>query len=274
MMNGATAYGWSPAYAHGHDFHDFRGGPALHTPVARRSAPARGVWHGAGHAAPSVFLPSVMSLNGMSGLGGLGDTKQLVMSVPSIVGEALTAGGSNSIAVTLWSTAATPVIGAVVAGVTIGLMLLMNRKGPRQKVATTQVVDGVEPFMRDNLQGYFAGPRTVSSQAQALANFDAGWQYIVEHCAIPEMGNPGQACVNDRKQGACTWREAGACWNWFIGYRDPIANDVPNADPLIPQQTMTEIQAAIDAVVPGSVGGSGWYLLAGGLIILVAAMRS
>jgi len=59
----------------------------------------------------------------------------------------------------------------------------------------------VEPLLQENLRAYMAGPRTVSSQAQALENFKAGWAYVVEYCDTPVMGNPGQACVADRQRG-------------------------------------------------------------------------
>jgi hypothetical protein len=125
-----------------------------------------------------------------------------------------------------WATAAIPFVGPIIAGVTVALSFLFARKGPRQKVATTEIVNAVEPELVKNLEGYLSGPRTVSSQAQALANFDAGWSYVMDSCNIPEMGDPGQRCTDDRQSGACVWRDAqGECWNWFKGYRDPIAND-------------------------------------------------
>lgn len=112
---------------------------------------------------------------------------------------------------------AVPVIGAVVAGVTMALMAIFSRKGPKQKVATTEIVNKVEPLLQQNLEGYMSGPRTKSSQAQAIENFKAGWQYVVDNCDVPVMGNPGQECVKDRQRGGE--------WDWFAYYHDPIAND-------------------------------------------------
>lgn len=150
-------------------------------------------------------------------LGTPGPIKdKLIMSAPSIAGGILTAGGSSSIAAA-WGTLAIPVIGAAVAGVTIGLMLLYSRKGPKQKVATTKIVDQVEPLLEENLQGYLNGPRTRSAQEQAMQNFLAGWQFVVDHCDIPEMGDPGQRCVSERTRGGR--------WDWYALYHDPIAND-------------------------------------------------
>ncbi len=162
-----------------------------------------------------------------------GNLKQnLVLSAPSIAGGVLTAGGSSSIAATTWGTAAIPIIGAAVAGVTIALMMYFNRKGPKQKVATTEIVNKIEPLMQENLKGYLEGPRTVESQRQALANFDAGWQFVVEHCGIPEMGEPGRRCISERQRGGTApWCPTGSGCDWFILYRDPIANDVPVPSP-------------------------------------------
>lgn len=155
--------------------------------------------------------------------GGLaGDVSDIVLSAPSIAGGVVTAGGSSSLAAGVWGAAAVPVVGAIVAGVTIGLMALLNRKGPKQKVATTQIVDSVEPYLAENRDGYFAGPRTRSSQAQALANFDAGWDYVRQNCGDATMGDPGKRCISER--------DRGGRWDWFALYRDPIVND-PGVQP-------------------------------------------
>lgn len=140
----------------------------------------------------------------------------LAVSAAGASAASVAAGGAASTAF-MASSLAVPVIGAVVAGVVLALTLLFNRKGPKQKVATTSIVNKVEPLLQENLRGYMAGPRTVSSQAQALENFKAGWAYVVEYCDTPVMGAPGQACVQDRQRGGQ--------WPWAEYYYDPIAND-------------------------------------------------
>ncbi len=152
-------------------------------------------------------------------------TQSIAMTAPAIAGASLSAASAAGAG---WATAAIPIVGPIIAGVTVGLMLLFARKGPRQRVATTQIVDAVEPLLQDNLQGYLSGPRTQSSQQQALANFDAGWQYVVDQCNIPEMGNPGKACVTDR--------QPGGQWDWFAYYRNPIASDTVTPDPVFPPE--------------------------------------
>jgi hypothetical protein len=200
-----------------------------------------------------AIVPSPRSLSKFPapGMRGLANGGQIAASTVS------TAGGILTGTAPLWTTAtwAIPVIGAVV--VTLAIVAIFSRKGPKQKVATTEIVNKVEPLLKQNLDGYMAGPHTVSSQKQALANFDAGWAYVVEYCDTPEMGNPGKACVNDR--------QSGGKWDWFSYYRNPIANDTAVvADPVV-----DEVGNLIDSVTGGlftSAGGSSgmtWLLLAG-----------
>jgi hypothetical protein len=152
-------------------------------------------------------------------LTGPGDiTQRLVISAPQIF-----AAGVSTAAMlgSTWAAAAIPIIGPIVVGVTLGLTALFSRKGPRQKLATTAIVDQVEPLLQENVQGYLSGPRTQTSQAQAIQNFYAGWQWVLDHCAIPEMGDPGVRCVTERQEGARpAWGQ-----NWFQLYLDPIRND-------------------------------------------------
>jgi hypothetical protein len=232
----------------------------------------------------------------LSGLGQAAQAQSILASAPQIAGGLYTA---------VTTSALIPIIGVGVAAVTLVLGLLFSRKGPKQKVATTAVANRVEPALQQNLAGYLAGPRTVSSQAQALANFDAGWRYLVEYCDCPEMGDPGKACVSDRQSGACTWKASpgswnqdtggnwkwtpagsagsgSACWNWFAGYRDPIANDpavIP--DPVLDASgnlvhVVTDPSTGQVTTVPftgaGAGSGSSTYLLLGGALILGAIL--
>lgn len=191
---------------------------------------------------------------------GLGATaQQNIMSSVQIAGATVsTAAGLGA----GWATAIIPVIGPVIAGVTIGLSMLFARKGPKQKVATTQIVDAVEPKLKENLAGYLAGPRTVSSQAQAIANFDAAWAYVQEKCEIPEMGDPGKRCVSDRQRGGK--------WDWFSYYRDPISNDTEvKPDPTVTDSISSALFGAGSSggAAAGSLDLSGLLLPAGLLLI-------
>lgn len=208
---------------------------------------------------PSAAIPN-------RALAGLGDIspqiQQAITAAPAIIGGVA---ATTVAAGTAWI----PFIGPIVAGVTLGLSALFARKGPRQKVATTQIVDSVEPLLRENRDGYLAGPRTRMSQAQATENFRAGWEYIVQSCDIPEMGEPGQRCVRERERGgSAPWCPTTTGCDWFALYLDPIANDPDvKPDPTIAERvggTLDNILAPISNILPS--GGLGGLLLPAGLV--------
>lgn len=171
--------------------------------------------------APSLVMP---------GLGALSPAAaNIIMSAPQIGGAVVGTAASMGAA---WATAAIPFVGPAVAGVTVALALLMSRKRPQQKIATTDIVNEAEPVMRENLSGYLNGPRSPASQVQALENFDALWQWVVTGCSDPEMGEPGRNCISERRRGgSAPWCPTGRGCDWFTLYRDPIANDTPIETP-------------------------------------------
>jgi hypothetical protein len=197
-------------------------------------------------------------------LGQGAGIQQLVLSAPAIAGAAISGAAAMGSA---WATAAIPVIGPIIAGVTLGLTALFNRKGPKQKVATTQIVEAVIPKLQENMAAYFALPQHyASAQAQALANFDAGWQYIMDHCNIPEMGDPGQRCWQERQRGGK--------YDMFKDLRDPIANDpavVP--DPVVSKEVADALTLG-DSAGAVNIGGLSVspLLLAGGLLVLALTL--
>ena len=237
---------------------------------------------GAGRVGPGVDRTLVVSSSSLSGLSGMawlgayqspGSTSAQAAAPPPIAtsagGAALTVAstaitsGSSLASGTTWLAAAGGPIGLAVAGVTVALTMLFRRKGPKQKVATSEIVDSVEPLLASNLSGFLSGPMTESSREQAIQNFDAAWQYVVDSCDIPEMGNPGQWCVNDRK--------AGGKWDWFARYLDPILNAQVTADPPVGMAVTIDPQTGERIAVPMNMLGDenkGIFLLA----IAVAAL--
>jgi hypothetical protein len=163
---------------------------------------------------------------------------------------------------------------------------IFSRKGPKQKTATTQFAEETIKALQDNLAAYMAGPRTRSSQAQALANFDAGWAFLTSQdaCGNPEMGDPGLRCIFERQPvGTCTMAQADAaheplsdCGKYSMArdLRDPIAND-PNvkADPILDGagNLIDSLTGGIFSSGAGS-GNTGLLLLAGGAILLALTM--
>lgn len=173
---------------------------------------------------------------------GLGITAGQAVQVGSSIGTpVVTAVAAPSVATAIGvSTAvAVPVIGAAIAGVTILITELIANSGCGITcVETSQWADQAAQLLDQNIHAYFSNStRTVSMQQQALANFDAIWAKLVSMCSDPQTGNAGKRCISDRQAGACTWKQTaskvpswgtpaiGECWNWFNGYRDPIASD-------------------------------------------------
>lgn len=189
------------------------------------------------------------------GLAGTGEQATMagVKAAGTIVSGAAASGAA-------WATAAIPIIGPIVAGVTIGLSLLFARKGPQQKRATTAIVNDVEPHLQANLRGYFDGPRTQSSQQQAIQNFYAGWQYVLDQCGAAAMGEPGQRCISERAESSTT------PYNWFHLYLDPIRYDTDvKADP-------DPLTAAVEGFLPATGASSDLSgLLIPAALILAAA---
>jgi hypothetical protein len=220
---------------------------------------------------------------------GLGDAAtdaqlaQLVGSGASIgTPAALTAAGlgasSGATILGMSAAAAIPVIGAAIAGVTLLASYLIAHSGCGPTcIQTSDYANKAEDLLRTNEQEYLAlpAPRTQLQQQAALANFDAIWAQLVQLCSDPAMGNAGKACISDRQAGACKWQNAGQCWNWFSGYRDPIANDQ-----VVPDTATTALQTSVQPVTQAvgtalqSVGVSANYapLLLIGLGVLVVWM--
>lgn len=168
------------------------------------------------------------------------------------VGSAVTQSVGGAVAsASLLAGPAAPIVAAVggliaLAGTVVGAIHLGEGCGPTC-VQATQIVNQAEPVFKQNLDAYENG---ILDQQSALANFNNMWTAIQSTCgAIP--GKAGQDCVGDRREGACKWNDNGSCWNWFVGYRDPL---------LKPANTPYQNQNSL-------VGGSGESLLSSPLLI-------
>ena len=225
-----------------------------------------------------AYSPWSSGLQGVYGLSA-GEGQQIALQTVSSAG-AIAAGTAP-----LWTQAAwaIPVIGAGVAGVALAVTAWFSRKGPKQKTATTGIANEIARMMDDNTAAYFTGPRTVSSQAQALATFDALWQALLENCGDPEMGKPGKRCIFERQRpGTCSTQQAqeadeslSDCGKYSMARdnRDPIAND-PNvkADPIV-DSAASDIGAAAQQLISGAIpSGKGLLLLGVAGLILFGVM--
>ena len=139
-------------------------------------------------------------------------------------------------------------IGAAV-GAVAGILVQVFKGCGQTCVQATSIANQVEPVLAQNLAAYIAEPvHYASLQAAALNNFDTAWAALVQNCSNPALAAAGQNCIGDRQRGSCAYKTSpggwsgktymppgangsgSACWNWFVGYRDPIAND-PNVVP-------------------------------------------
>jgi hypothetical protein len=217
--------------------------------------------------------------------------------VPAIAAAQVAAGAGVASILGMTAAVAVPVIGAAIAVVaTIAELLIKNSGCGITCVETSQWANQAEPVLAKNVQAYFSNPapRSQSQQQAALNIFDTTWARLQQLCGQPGTGNAGVRCISDRQAGACKWTQTatspllsipgepqvGACWNWFNGYRDPIAND-PNV--------VTDAELAAAAISPvASVGGSistdissltssSWFpiaaLAAGGILLYMAATK-
>lgn len=165
--------------------------------------------------------------------------------------------------------AAIPIAGPIAAGIAaLGMAIANAFSGCGQTcVAATSIANQVEPILDQNLQQYLSAPvHYASLQAAALNNFTTAWNALQQACSNPSLAAAGQRCITDRQAGACTWKASpggwqqvstgnaasggvptwqyqpwgaagsgSACWNWFVGYHDPIAQDptvVPDPSPI------------------------------------------
>jgi len=186
---------------------------------------------------------------------GLGDAVQQVGAVGA---GAATAAGTAAASAGLISAAVVPFIGPAIAGIVLGIEAILHSGCGNTCIVTSNWANQAEALLQQNLTAYMAlaTPRAMSAQAVALQNFDKIWNYLVQECSNPQLGSAGQRCISDRQAGACHYQNSGVCWNWFVGYRDPIANDrnvVPDAQSAqAPAQTQTVTQGT---ALPGP-GGS------------------
>lgn len=184
-------------------------------------------------------MQQLLSRPSLHGFGMLQATANPVTSGISTVGSA---------AGTLTGALIGGPIGAAVGGAISGVMAaiaplitgVIEGCGSTCQVTTTWA-NQAEQVLQQNIATYFSlpTPRSTVDQAAAVQNFYAVWNALVTNCNNASLGSAGQDCITDREAGACHWTQpaasvppwgtptAGACWNWFNGYLDPIQND-PN----------------------------------------------
>jgi len=93
--------------------------------------------------------------------------------------------------------------------------------------ATTQIVNGLEPLLRQNVAAYLAGPGTCADQAAAIAAYLSAYQWLISAnaCGNGAYGSAGNRCISDRFGPGGATDTSGTKWPWASYYYAPIAND-------------------------------------------------
>lgn len=232
--------------------------------------------------------PTVKRNRGMSAGQAVGTGISLATTGAS-VGAAAAGASSAALIGSLTLGAAIPIFGAIAAAIVPILVNAFSGCGSSCTL-TSQAANQVEQLLQQNVNAYFASPRTAADQQAALAVFDNAWAQLVQYCGQPSFGQAGTNCVDDRQRGACTWKTSGCslssstppvwscgpagsgnqCWNWFVGYRDPIANDVPVPNPAA-EAASSSASGAISNLFSASTPGGGFnfsgLILPGVLIV-------
>lgn len=143
-------------------------------------------------------------------------------------------------------------IGAAAAAV----IMWLNRKGPKQKIATTEIVNEAEPILKQNLQIFLAGEKTDEAKEYAIAVFNKVWASVVAACSAASLGEPGKRCVEDRQRGGK--------WDWFSYYYDPIM--------AVPTQPAAAVAVGNVTQQFENVLGGNWQTMLGAGLLLVGAV--
>ena len=229
-------------------------------------------WHS--HRVADYSDPNYQGLPWLPGslgaIGSLGTTQQIAAIASS--------GASATVGILVALGTIGGPIGAAVGGlIAVSQLLVGIFKGCGATCTeATAIVNQVEPVLKQNLQAYLAAsPRTQSLQAAALNNFTTAWNAVVANCSNASLGTAGQNCISQRQQGACAyktspggWQQSGntwtyvypgangsgdTCWNWFIGYHDPIANDPT----VMPDTAVTTTSSASDTATSSASASAG-----------------
>lgn len=169
---------------------------------------------------------------------------------PILVGAGGAAAATGGVVTAAGLTALAGPIGAAV-GAIMGLLGVLGVGGGcgQSCIAASNDANAIETALKANLSAFLSGS---IDQATALANFNALWLQLQQLCA-QIGGAAGTNCISDRQQGACKWQTSpggwqqkssgwqyvapgpsgsgSSCWNWFVGFSDPIINAPAGASP-------------------------------------------
>jgi hypothetical protein len=229
----------------------------------------------------SLPVYAVRPSRSLSGFGDARTDQMFAGMATSTVTSALPALVSSG----LLPESAVPFIGAGLAIASVLAQYIIANSGCGQTcIQTSQWANQAANALQQVLDGYFAqpAPRAKSAQQLALASFDQIWAKLVQLCGDPQWGDAGKRCISDRQRGACVWKQAyapvypgepaiGQCWNWFNGYRDPIANDTDVVDDsalATVNQVGSDVAGVVSQAGAALSSASPLLLVGGGLLAL------
>lgn len=213
--------------------------------------------------------------------------------VQAIKGNPVGGAGTSALAIAPFTGPAAPFV-AIAGAVAEILGAIGVGKGCGQTCITaSNYANQAEALMNQNLNAYVSlTTRYQSQQTQALQNFDQLWAGLVSACSNPALNDAGKNCISQRQSGSCAFKTSpgqgcqpsqsncwvncvyspggpngsgNACGDWFIFYRDPIAND-PCVQPDPPASGSTSTTASTTGLNANMTP----LLLIGGVVLLLA----
>ncbi len=154
-------------------------------------------------------------------------------------------------------------------------------------IEATAIVNGIQAqYLQPNLDGWHRltpDQKTVSVQAASLAIVDYAFSKVQQGCSNPALGSSGLRCISERlvRGGTAPWcptPDHTGC-DWYILFRDPIAND-PNVIPdPVPASTSAagSVSGAVDSIgssVSTALGGISPVWIGVGLIAAALMLGS
>jgi hypothetical protein len=177
--------------------------------------------------------------------------------------------------------------GAAIAGlIGVGTAIASMFHGCGQTcVIATQDANKSEQLLQQNLSAYQNAPVHYQSiQQAALNNVDTLFAALKQACSDPSLGSAGQRCISERlvPGGTAPWcpKPGHTGCDWYVLYRDPIANDpnvVPDPTPQSAASTIAQdVSAGAQSLVNAVTSGAGItlptlstpLLLGGGALLL------
>jgi len=210
---------------------------------------------------------------------GLGDTAQAVTATTQAALASLGASASAMTSIALALGVSVPVLGGVVAGLTLAVPYIVNQfKGCGVTcTAASRIADEAESYLKANLEGYLTGPRTQTSRAVALDTATKLLDAVRQGCSNPALQDAGRRCISERliEGGSAPWCPTGTGCDWITLYLNPILHDVP-----VPDHTVTDIAGntggSIDfgGMFPDTPEGNNKMLIVGALALGVVLLVS